>query len=331
MNEGEKTALRSIAAIGFVAIFGVVLARPLFQTDDGPAPPPTTPTSPTSPKPPQDGADRLRGEPYPPPCLVKAQSPQGFGLIAIASAGRIQIGTPASVVARLSGRGPIAWSAGGRYLGIAGDSVYDVQTGELGPLLDRVLTRWVWSPTSECVAGITAGRALVAGRPGRTGATIVEENVRSFAFSQNGRYVSVSLRGGEGTVIDLKRGREWKRAPLSALEFDGPIPCRRPNGVTEASCSPNGRFTAGVRRGRLTLYEGSRLVRILTKGPYRDRHPEWGPPRSGVLFVRARDGSERTEVWFLPEGGNPNRTALMAQSDIDGIDWSATPPTGLPF
>lgn len=68
-----------------------------------------------------------------------------------------------------------------------------------------------------------------------------------------------------------------------------------------------------------------------------DDRPEWAPG-TGVVFVRW-SGSEG-QLWLLPEGGEPRPLPLFVRTDAGAywsganwdrvIDWSATPPRGLP-
>lgn len=118
-------------------------------------------------------------------------------------------------------------------------------------------------------------------------------------------------------VIDLKRHREWQGAPISTLGFDGPSRC--------SGCSENGQLVAEIQRnptpggdysgGRLVLLQDDEVVRSLTEGPFHDAFPEWGPPRTGIVFLRAPSGEALSwetplQVWFIPEGGRPIRTPL---------------------
>lgn len=100
-----------------------------------------------------------------------------------------------------------------------------------------------------------------------------------------------------------------------------------------ASCSPEGSFIAAIRSGRLVLLDGNgNVVRDLTTDTgYRDVFVDWGPRGAGLLFGRVAQGSNAAEVWYVPEGGTARATGLTYTPGGGAIDWSASPPTGLPL
>lgn len=79
--------------------------------------------------------------------------------------------------------------------------------------------------------------------------------------------------------------------------------------------------------------DGSEVI-TLTPAEMSDAAPEWGPPGTGLIFVRLSDGD--ATVLFAAEGRTP--TALGVSVSIPRpnfawqqvLDWSASPPDGLP-
>lgn len=104
-------------------------------------------------------------------------------------------------------------------------------------------------------------------------------------------------------------------------------------GYRRVSCSPDGRFIAAIQAGRLVLLtgDGSPLRELATNGRYRDVFVDWGPRGAGLVFGRVLAGSKIGEVWYIPEGGVARDTGLTYVPGPGAIDWSASPPTGLPL
>jgi hypothetical protein len=75
-------------------------------------------------------------------------------------------------------------------------------------------------------------------------------------------------------------------------------------------------------------------VTTLTPAGMSDVAPEWGPQGAGLIFVRLSD--DDVSVWFAPEGETPTPLGVsvsMPRPDFAWqrvLDWSATPPHGLP-
>ena len=102
---------------------------------------------------------------------------------------------------------------------------------------------------------------------------------------------------------------------------------------TSISCSPDGRFIAAVRDASLVLLDrdGNLLRELTTDDGYRDIDPDWGQSGSGLLFGRVPDAGGSAQVWHIAEGGVPRNTGLVYDGrGAAAIDWSASPPTGLP-
>lgn len=101
---------------------------------------------------------------------------------------------------------------------------------------------------------------------------------------------------------------------------------------TSISCSPDDSFIAAIRDDTLVLLDsdGNVLRDLTDDGGYRDIDPDWGDSGSGLLFGRIPEGGGPAQVWHIPEGGVPRNTGLVYRPGPRSIDWSGTPPTGLP-
>jgi hypothetical protein len=246
------------------------------------------------------------------------------------------VSTPDSVVATFAGKGPIGWSPSGRYLALEDGSVWDSKS-ERKTLAVGGARKWTWSPRADCLLGMTAQGTLVVAIPGKP-QKVLADGISSFTFAEGGRFLAVGGGREPNLALDLRKNRTFdypRRVP-------GSNRCRVKAPYTSPTCSPDGRFVAAIRDGKLVLLQNGGSARGITEGPYLDAAPEWGPPRSGILFLRLPEGETDAEVWFFPEGGTVRRTPLvvpgarsvLSSKDFttDGvIDWSATPPSGVPF
>ncbi len=117
--------------------------------------------------------------------------------------------------------------------------------------------------------------------------------------------------------------------------------------VSSFTCSPEGTLVFSAaddgddpveRKLYLIALGGDQRPSVLADDPERaDDRPEW-KPGIGILFVRWR--GSKGAVWLIPEGGPPRRLRITVRTDPGAywagadwgriLDWSATPPTGLP-
>ena len=104
-------------------------------------------------------------------------------------------------------------------------------------------------------------------------------------------------------------------------------------GYTAVSCAPNGSFRAALRDDDLFLLDAEgRELRDLTLDPgFRDVYVDWGERGAGVLLGRVPTGGGAGQVWHIAEGGAARNTGLAFTPGPGAIDWSASPPTGLPL
>lgn len=129
-----------------------------------------------------------------------------------------------------------------------------------------------------------------------------------------------------GRVLGIFDGSIAEIAPGAARSITG-------EGYTAVSCAPSGDFMAAIRDGSLVLLDrdGKTLRGLTTDTGYRDDFVDWGIRGAGVLFGRMPDDGGPAEVWHIAEGGSARNTGLVyAGPGAEAVDWSASPPTGLP-
>lgn len=291
--------------------------------------------------------DRLVVDPYPSRCLRKESPPDGLGLVATAWNHRVEVATPYESVARFRGTAPVSWSPSGRYLATGRGRLFDAHDRK------AIASRsgfdvWGWSPVADCLVGVTDEGTLEVLTPRRASVPLLEPPdeesddlvaVEDFQFSTDGRFLRIRWSYGRDdrgrrtrSLLDLANQRFLPKRTDVSMDFDPAEVC--------ASCSADGKFLVEVQEGNLVLKTSDgTVVRRLTEGDYTDAFPEWGPPRTGVLFLRRPGETDRTEVWFIPEGGVPTRTPLVIPSaeafgyptaPWEGIiDWNVSPPRAI--
>jgi len=356
VHDQTKNGLKSTAALLFLILLGAVLARPVFNASDRepgalpttverktpkpdkktPRPKPKPKRTPT-PTPSEDPtlAGVEIGDRYPTVCLDPVDRPTGMGMIAAYRYGdgdephRVDFATPTG-----SGAGsavidpPVSWSPSGKLL-LDRTGVLTVPDGRgAGTAFGaRVADPLAWSPIADCV--VAAGRtSLIVGLAGREPVTILRgrvDGLHPFAFSSDGTKIFFSS-GSDDQVLDLARHELTTGKPRRSRDV-----CDR----IDTSCSPDGRYLAAIRDGRLALLSrsGSFIRNITTDSGYEDAYPIWGPPRTGIVFVRTKvgDPGAPAEIWFVAEGGAPRTTGLTLPPPAAGMrpgqwasffDWS---------
>lgn len=96
-------------------------------------------------------------------------------------------------MAQLNARGPVGWSASGKFLATGGGKVFDSSGAAKGALFSGAASQWAWSPAGDCALGIVAGK-LELGVPGRRGGTLLSATVTGFSISPNGRKVGIAAQ-----------------------------------------------------------------------------------------------------------------------------------------
>ena len=104
-------------------------------------------------------------------------------------------------------------------------------------------------------------------------------------------------------------------------------------GYTAVSCAPNGPFLAALRDDDLFLLDadGRELRDLTTDSGFKDVYVDWGDGGTGLLFGRVPSDGGAAQVWHIAEGGAARNTGLVFTPGAGAIDWSASPPTGLPL
>lgn len=354
MDESSKSLLRTLAALAFLGTLGALLARPIFSADDDPAStrrpaaqtqkseePQTPAASPTKEKPDAAAAAPLVYGDYPKACLRPVPAPAGTGLVAVFHYGaggepnEISIGSPAGgATATFPGMSPLQWSPTGRWLASRGLELHDPLGRAYRPFKLGGNEPWAWSPIADCLVVADRDRLVVLQPPDTK--TVLLEGYGAgnpFFFSPDGRYL-FTMRGG----IDL-RENPVRPIPVPSLS---PTTCNVSRQLTQESCAPSGELVAAIDGGRLVLtdLEVSYRRPLTTDNGWIDAFPEWGPSRTGVLFIRTPEERGAPEVWFVAEGGNPRPTGLLLP-DRKGVgkldenewpsylDWNITPPDGV--
>jgi Tol biopolymer transport system component len=156
-----------------------------------------------------------------------------------------------------------------------------------------------------------------------------------------------------GDLLGIVGGDRFDVGPMRLAELQPGSAPRYLTPRTEShfsfSCTANGALIATARgevrdgsdpvgstsRTEVTIVgvDGSEVI-TLTPAGMSDAAPEWGPPGTGLTFVRLSDGGAM--VLFAAEGRTP--TALGVSVSIPRLDsawhqvldWSVTPPDGLP-
>ena len=156
-----------------------------------------------------------------------------------------------------------------------------------------------------------------------------------------------------GALLGIVGGDRFDVGPMRLAELQAGAAPRYLTPASEShfrfSCTANGALIATPRgelrdgsdpvgstsRTEVTILraDGSEVI-TLTPAGMSDAAPEWGPPGTGLIFVRLSDGA--ATVLFAAEGRTP--TALGVSVSIPRpdsawhqvLDWSVTPPDGLP-
>lgn len=121
---------------------------------------------------------------------------------------------------------------------------------------------------------------------------------------------------------------------IAVISTRGPDYLTRTNaGYTAVSCAPDGSFLAALRDDNLLLLDAQgRELRDLTLDTgFSDVYLDWGERGSGLLLGRVPAGGGFGQVWHIPEGGAARDTGLRFSPGPGAIDWSASPPTGIPL
>lgn len=232
-----STAAKTIAALLFVGLLGVVLTIPLRDSESR-LQTPRVAAFPSPEASPSKASRRGPGGPlrtkrfaqrYPRSCLRPVPRSDGPGLIAVHHGRRVVVTDPSGErtatiqpLPRISP--PVAWSPSGRYVAIGPQGLFWTAEGEQvihmnGEFQHGIVQgrsgRWSWSPISDCAVEIEDqdGRLLLAHIDSRItlfGLELVRRDVESFAYSHDGRQLGLVIREDRVAslwIADLTRSR----------------------------------------------------------------------------------------------------------------------------
>lgn len=228
-------AVKTIAALIFLAAVAVVLVQPVLGAGEEPSRDGGRASGETSGEGSGEGsgeddqeADEGQNPPvaqlqavYPKRCMRDERGP-ATGLVAARRGSTATVGLPADPVplARIDVDGDAAWSPSGRYLAESGGQVFDQRGTPEGRLFFRPV-KWQWSPVSDCALAVTESGSLSFSIPGtrRHGIRLVDD-VTDFELSPNGRRLAYVVRG-EGLWIAELRQSKWKRVTTARVNLAG--------------------------------------------------------------------------------------------------------------
>ena len=254
----------------------------------------------------------------------------------------------------------LAFSADGRRLGFVvrekeGPSARSIWIADLAAGSARRIERYSartpvvtllgWDARGRLLYGVSSGASLAAdgialryhtargGGRRRAGVTLlpVDENV---------------TRCGERDLVVVGAGRETNLNKRLAYLTSGAPRFITPTDavVVSPSCSPGGEFIAAVAARDGARTSARRLVVLRPDGSFErflapegsgDEYPRWGPPGTGLSFIRMRSSGRLADVWFIREGqaARPTPLVVAVPGSVYGhfnwarvFDWSADPP-----
>ena len=200
------------------------------------------------------------------------------------------------------------------------------------------------SDSKHLFYGIAAGESIAAdGVPlryaaargsddGRTGLTVLADD-------------SFLTHCGESELVVAGGARETNtNKRLAFLTSSGPrFITPTSAAVVSPTCSPDGGYIAAVASGDGDDISARRLALLRADGSFErflapegsgDEYPLWGPPGTGLSFIRIRPSGRMADVWFIAEGASARPTPLavaLPANDHGTYDWpsvftwSATP------
>lgn len=161
---------------------------------------------------------------YPKVCLKRVARPSGSGQIAAVLDGKVTIGSPsggrqvvlpASFPDSSSYLSAVSWSPDGRYLATGDGRLWTATGHPAGDLFAKPDLFWLWSPTGDCVIGVTSPTesqvaTLSVGVPGQPARPFLRMRGEGFVFAPNGRaLILVAGPFGQPSLVrlDLATGK----------------------------------------------------------------------------------------------------------------------------
>jgi hypothetical protein len=362
-NKADGSNTKVVVAILFVVLLIVILGRPIMESGlegalDGADPVRRGPRNNAEGK----KNDKEQGRPdqkielrFPKACLRNAPVDEGLGLIAAAAGNSIRIATPdRRAVARIDGEAPVGWSATGRWLATGGGEVWTRLGNRIGLAFGKKVSKWAWSPTSDCLVAIREDRLLAWGGDARP---IMKGPVLNFAFSPTGDRLAFStgieheegagiwvgdLADGEAKLVQRYTAERtswnlvgWSRADRPILLSTDHQPGSRNGAVLTpmplGSVDSCGEELVVARNGRLATFGVSGPPRFLRADRfYRYKAVTCAPNREFLAAIRVPKGAPTSDtrlVLLTREGDLVRRLTQGAYRD-EAPTWGPT-GTGL--
>ncbi|HEX2196736.1 MAG TPA: hypothetical protein VHJ76_07395 [Actinomycetota bacterium] len=288
-------AVKTIAALIFLAAVAIVLVQPVLGADDeGPAPearreasPPESPEPSPDAEPQDDGRVRVVSR-YPERCLRKDVG--STGLVAARRGSTATIGFPGRApVARVGVSGDVVWSPSGTFLAERGGRVFDQSGNPQGALFFEP-RQWQWSPVADCALALTERGNLTFSIPDTTrkGIRLLDAPVEEFDVSPNGRRVAAVVGGGGLWIADL-RDRDAVQATEGPASIAGWFSNRS---VLYSRSRDSGKLRFASGRGRTRVvrdaFAGGSLVRCNGRTLQASPATKFNPPLVELAARRGR-------------------------------------------
>ena len=201
---------------------------------------------------------------YPKSCLKTVARPSGSGRIAAVLNHRVTIASPAGgKPIMLPASFPLSdtyfhavlWSPDGKYLATGDGRLWTATGHPAGRLFTKLDGYWSWSPTADCVLGVTSptqstAATLAVGTPGQPSHPLLRMQAGRFVFAPNGR-----------TLVLSAGPPAQKRLMRLDLSTGKPVVLERlPAGTTNAP------FAGWVPGGHVLLYWAGPGASIFSEG-----------------------------------------------------------------
>lgn len=262
-------AVKTIAALIFLSVLGIVLVQPVLGADDDPKtrtrgraetsddPDDTSPGGGE-----EDDEEVALTARYPKRCMRPSDGAPS-GLVAARRGSVADVGFPDErPVARVEVSGDVAWSPSGRFLAERGGRVFDQSGNPHGALFFEPLA-WQWSPVADCALATTERGSLTFSIPDskRKGIRLLNAPVRDFELSPNGRLLAAVVEGDGLYVADLRR-RSLTQATEGRASLEGWYSNRA---VLFSKSEGEGKLRYATKRGKTGVvrdgFAGGALVR----------------------------------------------------------------------
>lgn len=308
-------AVKTIAALIFLAALATVLVQPVLGAGDDPVkrkhvddePPETDETPPLGSEPVELTAR------YPERCMSNERGGP-TGLVAARRGSNATIGFPDQApVARIGVSGDVAWSPSGTFLAERGGRVFDQSGNPQGALFFEP-RQWQWSPVADCALATTERGNLTFSIPDtrRKGIRLLNAPVADFELSPNGRRLAAVVEDSGLWIADLRRGRivQATEGPASLAGWFS----SRSVLYSKSPGSGKLRFAAGSGKTGIVrgAFAGGTLVRCNGSAFLVSAATESNPPLAELV---SRGGGMRQRLLGGPPGIYDGYSSLTCSPD----------------